>query len=278
MDILEKALKKSLDIHENDTVNTEIKTEAVSEVKQILQQTVKIDWNKLKKEGYISNDETKRALIEEFRVIKRPILSNAFGTASQGINRSNLVLVTSSIPNEGKTFSAINLALSIVNERDKKVLLIDADVAKPSIAKRLGMKDSLGLIDYLESDNLTFTDISLKTDLDGLQVIPAGRCHAFSTELLSSDKMARFVTELSERYPDRLVIFDSPPILAATQAEILATLVGQVILVIAAETTVQSTVQDALKKLESVDVLLALLNKAKHGLSMGYYNYGKYGH
>jgi len=168
--------------------------------------------------------------------------------------------------------------LSIANERDKNVLLIDADVAKPTLAKRLGITDSPGLIEYLESDDVDFSDICLKTDLSSLQVIPAGKRHAFSTELLSSDKMAKFVDELSQRYPDRIVIFDSPPLLAATQAEVLASLVGQVVFVISAETTMQSTVQDAIKKLESVDVVLALLNKSKHELNLDHYGYGQYGH
>lgn len=277
MDILEKALEKS--VQKKTSKVKEPKAQDSSQLNiENTQQTVNLDWHHLAADGYLSLEQVRSALIEEYRMIKRPLITNAFGNRAKGINRANLILVTSSIPGEGKSFSAINLAISIANERDKNVLLIDADVAKPTLAKRLGLPDSKGLIEYLESDDVAFTDICFKTDLPGLQVIPAGKRHAFSTELLSSDKMAKFVDELSQRYPDRIVIFDSPPLLAATQAEVLASLVGQVIFVISAETTMQSTVQDAIKKLESVDVVLALLNKSKHELTLDYYGYGQYGH
>ena len=277
MDILEKALEKSVQNEKIEAKKSESKANPHLNIEN-KQQTVNVDWHQLAADGYLSLEQVKSALIEEYRMIKRPLITNAFGKRAKGISRANLILVTSSIPGEGKSFSAINLAISIANERDKNVLLIDADVAKPTIAKRLGIPDSLGLIEYLESDDVDFTDICFKTDLPGLQVIPAGKRHAFSTELLSSDKMAKFVDELSQRYPDRIVIFDSPPLLSATQAEVLASLVGQVIFVISAETTMQSTVQDAIKKLESVDVVLALLNKSKHELNLDHYGYGQYGH
>jgi len=239
----------------------------------------KINWQKLADAGFLTKEQPNNALVDEYRTIKRPLLYNAFGEGAEGIVRSNLILVTSSVPGEGKTYNAINLALSIANERDKKVLLIDADVAKPSIAKRLGIQESPGLIEYLENDELDFTNISFKTDLPGLQIIPAGKQHAFSTELLSSNKMAQFVDELSQRYPDRIVIFDSPPLLAATQAEVLSSLVGQVVFVIGAETTMQNAVNDALKKIQGADIVLALLNKARQGLNINYYgySYGQYG-
>lgn len=283
MDILEKALEKSDQADQTNTnkaektvVKNQVKLEADKGIPPT-KRSVTINWEQLATAGYLSKDQGHSGMSEEYRIIKRPLLYNAFGKAAQGIERSNLILVTSSIPEEGKTFTAINLAMSIANERDKNVLLIDADVAKPSIAGRLGVTESPGLIEYLEDDSLDFSDISLATDIPGLQVIPAGKRHTFSTELLSSDRMVQFVDELSQRYSDRIVIFDSPPLLAATQAEVLATLVGQIVLVIGAETTMQSTVQDAMKKLEERDVVLALLNKAKHGLSMNYYGYGQYG-
>jgi len=164
--------------------------------------------------------------------------------------------------------------LSIANERDKKVLLIDADVARPSIAKVLGIKSSPGLIDYLEGADVTFSDMAIRTTIPGLRVIPAGKLHKHSTELLSSNKMALFVEELSSRYPDRIVIFDSPPLLAATQGEILAKLVGQVVLVIEAEKTMQSVVMESVDKLASCDVVLAVFNKSKTNTDTGYYGYG----
>lgn len=241
---------------------------------------VSIDWMRLAAEGFLDQNNTKSQLAEEFRVIKRPLVNNIQDAAINGIQRSNLILICSSLPGEGKTFVSINLALSIANELDKKVLLIDADVEKPSISKQFGIKTSTGLIEYLENDKITFSDILLKTDLPNLSLIPAGKKHKYSTELLSSQRMYLFADEVSRRYSDRVVIFDSPPLLVATQAQVLAELVGQVVLVIGAEETPQSVVNDSIAKLANCDVVMTLLNKTKKELDLyGYnYGYGKYGH
>jgi len=237
-----------------------------------------IDWEKLAELGFVTPaSNTNSQAEEEYRNIKRPLINNAFGVGSVGINRSNLILVTSSVPGEGKTFTAINLALSIANERDKKVLLIDADVARPSVSKTLGIKSSPGLIEYLEGQTVEFSDIVLKTNMPGLGVIPAGKQHKHSTELLTSNKMILLAQELSNRYPDRIVIFDSPPLLAATQGEVLAGLVGQVILVVEAEKTPQSMIMASVNKLVFCDVVLVLLNKTQANVDANHYGYGLYG-
>lgn len=245
------------------------------------QERVEIDWVRLTEMGFVTPGDVNTRTIEEYRNIKRPLVYNAFGAGSVGIAKSNLILVTSSVPGEGKTFTAINLALSIANERDKKVLLIDADVARPSISKTLGIHSPsrLGLIDYLENENVAYSDVELLTNMQGLRIIPAGKLHKHSTELLSSDKMVLFAEELSNRYPDRIVIFDSPPLLAATQGEVLAKLVGQVILVVEAEKTLQSMVMESVSKLSVCDVVLLVFNKTLISLSDGYYygyGYGQY--
>jgi len=235
------------------------------------------NWAFLKENGYITEDDSHSVLAEEYRSIKRPLVVNAIGARKKDIQRSNLILVTSSIPGEGKTFTSINLALSIAAELDKKVLLIDADVSKPSVSKVLGIKQTPGLIEYLEGEIDQLSDIILRTEVKGLRVIPAGKRHKFSTELLSSNRMVLLAQELSDRYPDRIVIFDSPPLLATTQAEVLASLVGQVVLVVAAETTSQNIVLESVKKLtDSADVVLTLLNKVQHSLDTSYYGYGQY--
>jgi protein-tyrosine kinase len=241
---------------------------------------VSINWGALASEGFLDQNDTKSQLAEEFRVIKRPLVNNMQGGELNGIKRSNLILICSSLPGEGKTFVSINLALSIANELDKSVLLIDADVEKPSISKQLGIKQYPGLIEYLENEQVTFSDILLKTDLPNLNVIPAGKRHKYSTELLSSQRMYLFAEEVSRRYKDRIVVFDSPPLLVATQAQILAELVGQVVLVIAAEETPQNVVNESVAKLTKCDVVMTLLNKTKRDFDLyGYnYGYGKYGH
>ena len=243
-------------------------------VNPVITETVEIDWARLTGLGFVAPGDSNTQAVEEYRNIKRPLVSNAFGKGSEGITRANLILITSSLPGEGKTFTAINLALSIANERDKQVLLIDADVARPSISRVLGIKSAPGLIDYLDSDDISFSDITLSTNMPGLRIIPAGKLHKHSTELLSSNKMALLADELSSRYPDRVVIFDSPPLLAATQGEILAKLAGQVVLVIEAEKTMQSVVMESVDKLASCDVVLALFNKSKRNMDGSYYGYG----
>ncbi len=294
MNMLEKALEKEKNFEKTVNEGKEKQTESVTQdvsLQSVARQTtefeiikesenkkiVKFDWDFLSENGYICPDQTHNRIAEEFRSIKRPLVTNALGSRKRDINNANLILVTSSIPGEGKTFTSINLALSIAAEFDKRVLLIDADVAKPSVSRVLGIKSKIGLIDYLETDNYSIADIMLETEVSGLRFIPAGKTHKFSTELLASDKMIALSKELSERYPDRIVIFDTPPLLATTQAEVLASQMGQIILVIGAETTPQQLVMESVKKLQScTDVVLALLNKAQRTLNAGYYGYGQY--
>jgi len=290
--MLEKALEKSQKIE--NTVKKDNKKNA--DKNSILQHESSIDlkkeellsiksskpvvtfnWGALAENGFIQLNDAHNKIAEEYRSIKRPLVVNALGSRKRDIDNANLILVTSSIPGEGKTFTSINLAFSIAAEMDKKVLLIDADVAKPSVSKVLGIKSEKGLIDFLETDSLQLSDIILETEVPGLRIIPAGKSHKLSTELLASDKMVELSKELSERYPDRIIIFDSPPLLATTQAEVLASHMGQVVLVIGAETTPQNFVMQSVTKLQNCsDVVLALLNKAKRKLDGDYYGYGHY--
>lgn len=277
---IDREVEQTQQIHTGSQVSLGYDLPVTSDSRSGGESLVNINWQELSENGFIDATNTKSQLAEELRVIKRPLVNNAHGAESQDIRRSNLVLICSSLPGEGKTFISINLALSIANERDKRVLLIDADVEKPSISKTLGIKQSPGLIEYLENDKVNFSDILLKTDLSNLSVIPAGRRHKYSTELLSSKRMYAFAEEVSNRYKDRIVIFDSPPMLVATQAQVLAELVGQVVFVIAAESTPQSAVNESVAKLSNCDVVMTLLNQTRREFDIyGYgYGYGKYGH
>jgi len=242
--------------------------------KSELAKNYSIDWPALQAKGMLVPDMARSQIAEEYRLIKRPLLMNAFPDGDNGIERANLILVTSSVPGEGKTFTAVNLALSIAMEREKTVLLVDADVAKPSVSRLLGINERAGLIDLLEGRNVHVPDVLLRTDIPNLSILPAGRLHQHSTELLASDAMKRLAKELSTRYPDRVVIFDSPPLLAATQGAVLAGLVGQVVLVIESEVTPQYIVQEAVAALESCQVVGCVLNKSVKGLGFTYYGYG----
>ncbi|RLA42797.1 MAG: protein tyrosine kinase [Gammaproteobacteria bacterium] len=237
---------------------------------------VKINFANLKDRGMLVPDVSQSQLAEEYRIIKRPIIDNINGQDTNGIKRANLVLVTSSLPGEGKTFTAANLALSIATERDKTVMLIDGDVAKPSISKLFGIESKKGLIDLVEGE-VNFQDVVLRTDIPNLVIMPAGKMHEQSTEILASGAMKKLVSEISDRYKDRVIIIDSPPLLAATQGEVLASLVGQIVMVVESDRTPQHIVSEAMEKLSSCEVVGCVLNKSRKGFGMGYYyGYGNY--
>lgn len=286
MSIIEKALDKAIERSQLADVKSEqVSSRAGNESTAPAPDEIKapeakgkknyaIDWSILQAKGMLVREMARSQMAEEYRLIKRPLLMNAFPDGDNGIERANLILITSSVPGEGKTFTAVNLALSIAMEREKTVLLVDADVAKPSISKLLGIGEHAGLIDLLEGKNVRVQDVMLRTDIPNLSILPAGRLHQHSTELLASDAMKRLTKELSQRYPDRVVIFDSPPLLAASQGAVLAGLVGQVVLVIESEMTPQYIVQEAIAKLESCKVVGTVLNKTKTGFGFTYYGYG----
>ncbi len=237
-----------------------------------------IDLVSLREQGYVVPDSPATATAEEFRIIKRQLLLNAMARGNDTIRNGNLILVCSSQPNEGKTFCAINLALSIATERDLTVLLVDADFAKPEILSTLGLEGGKGLVDVIADPTLDLSDCLIRTNIENLSVLPAGRQHNLTTELLASDRMGDMVEEIAKRYPDRIVIFDSPPVLASSAASVLALHVGQVLFVVEAETTRETELQDGLEMLSSCEHIYMLLNKARYagaGRRFGsYYGYG----
>jgi receptor protein-tyrosine kinase len=227
---------------------------------------VDLEVSRLERSGYIVGANASGRIAEEFRIIKRPLLLN-MQSAGDGASRANMVMVTSSVSGEGKTFTAINLALSMAMEMDKRVLLVDADVAQPSIPDRLGIEPGKGLLDLLSDPALELHECVLRTNIDKLTLLPAGTRNARSTELLASDAMSRLVAELSTRYPDRVVIFDAPPLLASSESRVLATYLGQILFVVEADRTSQSTVSDALATVESCPLVMTVLNKARRSAS-----------
>lgn len=245
----------------------------------LLNYDVEVNFRLLEEKGMLLPDVAQSQISEEYRIIKRPLVVNAFGEGSHGINNSNLILVTSSLPGEGKTFTAVNLALSIATERDKTVLLVDADVEKPTITSQIfNIHGREGLTNLLLDSDLSFSDVLLRTSIPNLSILPAGKRHKHSTELLASEKMVEMTAEMSRRYSDRIIIFDSPPLMVATQASVLAAHVGQVVLVIETERTPQFIVKEAVSKLAACDVVACVLNKTKKGFGLNYYAYyGYYG-
>jgi len=237
---------------------------------------LQLNKKELESRGFLIDDGTRKNIKDEFRQIKRKLLNNAFGASSKTLNNSNLVMVSSSKPNEGKTFISINLALSIALEQDKTVLLIDADVLRPSINRELGFGQVPGLIEYLLGQKNDISEIMYSTNVDKLKVIPAGEPHHLSNELLASDRMESFAKELAERYPDRIVIFDCPPLIGVTETLVLANLMGQALVVVEESKTLLADIQKATENLNEDLALGLVLNKAirSHKDMYGYYGYG----
>ena len=214
-------------------------------------------------------------LSQEFRVIKRPLLANAFGKGVAPVRNGKRIMITSAFPGEGKSFCAINLALSIAAERDHKVLLVDADVARPSVPRVLGFEADKGLMDWLTSGNLDVADLVLSTDIDKLAILPSGRRHDQATEFLASASMSRLLDQITARFPDRVVVFDSPPLLVTTESRVLASYMGQIVLVVEAGRTPRSAVTEALSTIEgTAEVIGTVLNKARGAGAGGYGGYG----
>lgn len=214
-------------------------------------------------------------IADQYRVIKRPLIKNAMGKGASVIANGNLIMVTSSLPGEGKSFSSINLALSIAAELDNSVLLVDADVARPSLMRMLGLPASPGLLDLVLDDSKDLSSVLLKTNVEKLSILPSGTPHPRATELLASDAMVKLLEEMSARYPDRIIVFDSPPLLITTESRVLATHMGQIVMVVQAGKTLQSDVKRALSTIESCPVKLMLLNRSSSLFKGGYgYGYG----
>ena len=237
---------------------------------------IDLDFARLRAAGFLTPDSGRSQLADEFRVIKRPLIGNAKGRSAAPIERANLIMVTSAFPGEGKSFTAINLAMSIATELDNTVLLVDGDVAAPGVSKVLGLPKSDGLIEVLTEDRLSLADVMLRTNVEKLSILPAGSPHIRNTELLASKAMSDLLDEIMSRYQDRIIIFDSPPLLPTTESRVLATHMGQIVVVVEADKTTQSSVAQAFATIESCPVVMTVLNKAV-GSEMGkYYGYYQY--
>ncbi len=234
---------------------------------------VEIDLDALASAGIVSPNSPRSQIADQFRVIKRPLISNALGKGASVIANGNLIMVTSALAGEGKSFTAINLAMSIATELDTTVMLVDADVARPSVLRVLGLPPGPGLLDLVLDDTLDMSSVLLKTNIDKLSILPSGTPHERATELLASDAMIRLLENMASRYSDRIIIFDSPPLLLTTESRVLAAHMGQIVLVVRAESTLQSDVHHALSNIESCPVKMLVLNQARTA-SKGTYGYG----
>jgi exopolysaccharide/PEP-CTERM locus tyrosine autokinase len=236
--------------------------------------SVELDLAKLAQAGYLVPGAPRSPLADEFRGIKQPVLKNVRGEAAQAGSHANLIMITSALAGEGKTFCSLNLALSIASEVDSSVLLVDADVVRPSVMSRLGLQGRFkGLLDLLSDTSLDLPDLILKTNIPKLAVLPAGAPSIHSTELLASDAMQELLNDIATRYPDRIVIFDAPPLLSTTESRVLAARMGQIIMVVSAGTTAELDIKQAFTALEHCTTVLCLLNRSSNDSDQRHYGY-----
>jgi protein-tyrosine kinase len=240
---------------------------------------IEIDTEAASAAGVLLPTAPRSAQADQFRVIKRPLIRNATGRGAAKLVNGNLIMVTSALVGEGKTFTAVNLAMSLVAEVDHTVMLVDADVERPSVSRMLGLAGEgkaapePGLLDVLDGQ-AEFSDAILRTNIEKLSLVPSGAPRKHATELLASDTMTRLLEQMASRYADRIIVFDSPPLLLTTEARALATNMGQVVVVVHAGKTPQAKVESALGMIESCPVRLLVLNHARDAASASY-GYGQ---
>ena len=239
-----------------------------------------VDRMMLREQGLIVPEAPPTGLSEEFRLVKRQLLLSALGgKGAVPVARGQLILICSAHPNEGKTFSAVNLALSMASESDIEVILVDADVAKPEVLSTLGLPAGPGLMDALDDPSLNVEDLLIRTDVSNLSVLPTGRQTNRDTELLASDSTSRLIEGLIAGRPRRIVLFDSAPALAASPASTLALHVGQTLFVVRADSTSESDVRDAVELLDSCPHIQLMLNavtcQAANRKFGSYYGFGE---
>jgi protein-tyrosine kinase len=240
--------------------------------------TVAINQDALRVAGLLPPVHQERELAQQFRQIKRPLINNALGRGVAAVPQGKLIMVASAVPGEGKTFTSLNLALSMRLEEDLTVLLVDGDVVNPRITRILGLENELGLLDVIKDPGMHPSTAILATDVPGLSFLPAGRPDANATELLSSARMREVVDQLSGHAASRVVVFDSAPLVLTTESQALAQLAGQVVVVVRADQTPQDVVLQAIETLDADKSVSVVLNQSMKQPQYGYYyQYGSAG-
>lgn len=282
MSIIEKAFEK---MSENKSGQSEISQEIVKDTHQPARsddknervassktsKNIHIDLDELEYRGFLTPNAKNKILFEQYRRIKMPLLNKAFSDRKA---TNNIIMVTSSLSGEGKSYTALNIAMSIAYEFNYTVLHVDADLIRKTSSKMLGLDDSIGLIQYLKNDTAELSDVILSTNIPKLNLLPAGiGDDDLITELFNSHRMQELIDELSVRYNDRIIIIDSPPIMLDMASRALLKLAKQTLFVVEAEKTPRYIVNDALEIIADVPNVGIVLNKSNQRADK---NYGYY--
>ena len=262
------------------TFPTAVAEKAVVEQKKAEQRSVskiqkisELNFEALARDGYLTPNTMHSSLAEDYRFLKLSVLQLANSTETDQLECGNLVAITSSLRGEGKTFTSFNLAMSIALERDTTVLLIDGDLIGRSLTELLGLHNAIGLTDFLLDPQIDLCDIILHTNVPKFRLIPAGRTYRDAPELMASKKMQNLAADLSTRYDDRIVLFDTPPLLATSLGFVLTNLVKQILVVVEEGKTPQNRIIEALSLLDKGKAISMVLNKCPHRSKGSYYKY-----
>jgi protein-tyrosine kinase len=234
---------------------------------------ITIDTEALRRAGYLPEEGLERRFADHYRQVKRPLIEKALS----GGPEMRILLVTSALPGDGKTFTSINLALSMARERDVSVLLLDADGPRARVSEVFDLRGQPGLLDALADESVDVESFIVRTDVRGLEILPAGRFIEHATELLASARMNQIATRLAARNPRRLIVFDSAPLLVSSEARALTRIPGQIVLVVRAGVTPQRAVVDAVGQLDRQKLQGLVVNQARAPQGDTYYGYPSYG-
>jgi len=233
---------------------------------------LKLDMDWLRIRGMIPPDDAQRRHVSQIRSIKNRLLRAAQSSASAS---DRVIMITSALSGDGKTFCSISIALSLATERDFHVLLVDGDVPKPNVGQLFGIDSAPGLLDAARDPGLDVEQMIVGTDIPGLDLLSAGRGGVEAAEIMSSSGMHDVIERLAA-VPNRIVLFDSPPLLQTSEAAVLAQYAGQVLLVVREAVTPQRAVQESLAMLGDRSGVSLVLNGATDSrLEKYYYGYGQ---
>jgi protein-tyrosine kinase len=235
---------------------------------------VSISRTALREAGVIPPADRERLIADQYRRIKRALIGNMSGKVVPPIPHPRLIMMTSALSGDGKTYTSVNLALSLAGEKDRTCLLVDGDVAKPHIGNLFGVQEEPGLLDALQDPSLDVESLILPTDVPGLSILPAGQRTEQATELLASERMLQILQRLEARDPRRIAVVDSPPILLSSEARVITNLVGQVVFVVRAGVTPRPAVLEALSQIDEGRYVGLILNQSEAAHASSYYGYG----
>jgi protein-tyrosine kinase len=248
---------------------------AAAQLRDADRRRIEISRTTLRAEGLLPPEHQERDIADDYRQIKRPLLARALGLPhAPEVSNARCIMVASALSGEGKTFTSVNLAMSIARERELRVVLVDADVAKPHITRSFGLASEKGLLDLLTDESLEIEDLILATDIPSLYILPSGRQSETATELLASARMTEIMATMAANDPTRIVVLDSPPLLLTSESRVLGSIAGQIVLVVRAGATPQQAVLDAINYLGEHDSVEMILNQSEASLSHGFY-YGQ---